>query len=96
MTQNEKDRKIVNQALVVCKIALGTGVDEDAPMIQAIRIADKLLTERENAEEGYLHDASKVGYQDACSTRFINNKENYNGNPGIKGVWIAIKDGEEE
>ncbi|EUJ42548.1 hypothetical protein [Listeria rocourtiae] len=64
-------------------------------MIQAIRIADKLLTERENAEEGYLHDPAKLlSYRDQHATCYFNKQESWNGISGVKGVWIA--DGEAE
>lgn len=98
MTQNEKDRETVNQALGVCRIALAQGVNEDAPMIQAIRIADKLLKERENAEVVYKqidpNSMINIGFWtkeeiQECVPMIPTNVFNFK-----KGVWIA--DGEAE
>lgn len=89
MTQNEKDRKIVNQALDSCVVG-----DTDL-ICEAVRIADRLLTERENAEDGYLHDPSVLlSFRDQHSTCYFNKQECWNGIRGKKGVWIP--DGEAE
>ncbi|RQW65460.1 hypothetical protein DUK53_16030 [Listeria sp. SHR_NRA_18] len=91
MTQ--KDRETVNQALGVCRIALAQGVNEDAPIIQAIRIADKLLKEREKAETVF-----KVFDKGNLSTNFYRRGEYppFFNITATKGIWIPDVDGEAE
>ncbi|MBC1459371.1 hypothetical protein, partial [Listeria newyorkensis] len=65
--------------------------NEDAPIIQAIRLADKLLKERENAETVF-----KVFDKGNLSTNYYRRGEYppFFNITATKGVWIA--DGEAE
>ncbi|MBC1458449.1 hypothetical protein, partial [Listeria newyorkensis] len=79
--------------------------NEDAPIIQAIRLADKLLKERENAETVYQHVreeeepfSTEDNYQPKESiliTTYFDGSHDFINDINVqKGVWIA--DGEAE
>ncbi|MBC1616404.1 hypothetical protein HB904_09400 [Listeria booriae] len=59
MTQNEKDRAIVNRALEMCNVAQrGLGRCDNNFLIQAVEIADRLLAEREILEK--MNESQKM------------------------------------
>ncbi|MBC2293739.1 hypothetical protein HCC36_10915 [Listeria booriae] len=97
MTQNEKDRKIVNQALVVCKIAKANGVKDDNTIALVIELANRLLTERENAQIVYYDTDPEL----PANIEFWSEgrMQGYGINPTSdfkKGVWIPdVKEAQE-
>ncbi|MBC2163438.1 hypothetical protein [Listeria booriae] len=87
MTQNEKDRFQLES------LRLFMELNETQKIL--FEIADRLLTERENAGVGYLHDpANFLSYRDQHATCFFNKQESWNGVRGIKGVWIPVEEAE--
>ncbi|MBC6134292.1 hypothetical protein HB825_05500 [Listeria booriae] len=97
MTQNEKDRKIVNQALVVCKIAKANGVKDDNTIALVIELANRLLTERENAETVYKF-SGKVPNMFSLGERQIiwgdvdGTNMKLPVEEGQQGVWIPVEE----
>lgn len=99
MTQNEKDRAFIDECLRFMKNEdLFVGHD----LTNAIFIADRLLTERENAEtvykfnpvtDGVKHEFSRENVQ---AHRVVLSREDLTPIYGKKGIWIADVDGEGE
>ncbi|MBC1974540.1 hypothetical protein [Listeria booriae] len=91
-SQNEKDRELLdmcasNRENGWCIDTMG---DEGDMLYE---IANRLLTERENAEVGYLHDPAKLlNYRDQHATCFFNKQESWNGIRGIKVIWIPVEE----
>ncbi|MBC2303392.1 hypothetical protein [Listeria booriae] len=103
MTQNEKDRKIVNQALVVCKIAKANGVKDDNTIALVIELADRLLAERENADGVYrcevevvepLSDDNSFEKEKSRAFEYLDDSHDFLPSPTIKkGIWIPVEEG---
>ncbi|MBC1233659.1 hypothetical protein [Listeria booriae] len=102
MTQNEKDREFLNfvdntyfDGIAFSKGGIPSLTNEESTMFQVLILANRLLTERENADVGYLHDPAKLlNYRDQHATCFFNKQESWNGVRGIKGVWIPVEEAE--
>lgn len=91
MTQNEKARECVNRAIELCDIAGrgGLGKINNNPLVQTILLADRLLKERENAEEVYkLFDKQRLETHYYKNISFLYS-DRYKQE---KGIWIPVEE----
>ncbi|EUJ46697.1 hypothetical protein [Paenilisteria rocourtiae] len=92
MTQNEKDREIMDTALeFVFSMGL-EGLELDERIGDAILLANRLLTERENAEVVYKGSGAYPEFWTEDELRVFKKLKKHM--QLTKGVWIA--DGEAE
>lgn len=98
MTQNEKDREWLNH-VDEQYIQNGKVSEENFVLFEVMKMADRLLTEREEAETVYKYEGD-TDCQYAKEEKQIDYRVNYGTGElssierGIKGVWIP--DGEAE
>ncbi|MBC1499383.1 hypothetical protein HB943_02120 [Listeria weihenstephanensis] len=89
MTQNEKDREIMDTALeFVFSMGL-EGLELDERISDAVLLANRLLTERENAEVIYRDSRAHSEFWTEDEIRGYKNHMKF-----TKGVWIPDREAE--
>ncbi|MBC2190518.1 hypothetical protein [Listeria booriae] len=92
MTQNEKDRELLDEVFYQMRDG-GTQIINDVSKVQLAKLFDlahRLLTERENAEVVYkLNDKKRAETHYYKNTSYLYNDEFKQ----EKGIWIPIEEG---